>query len=123
MPRSPSGSSVPVSHLDHLAEASGYPDIFAEALAIAHEIGRREMDLPRVRADVDRCPQTPVGLALAREWWAAAQRRDLELTVLRRRLEALRLRAPIVVGHAEEAAPSKAGQWIIVPGGSTADGG
>jgi len=113
---------VPVRILDAAAEASGCPDLWADARCVLHAIQRRALDLTRVRLDVDRCPSTPMGRALARQWWSDVQRREAEIATLRRHLERMRRDAPGIVAQAEAHALDQGAIWIQVPGGSGADG-
>jgi hypothetical protein len=112
---------LPVHTLDSAAEASGVPGVFADALSLLLSVERRESDLAGVRGDLDRCPATPVGRALARRWNADCQRREIEIVQLRSHLERLRRDAPGTVAQACAWFAERSPMWVEVPGGRVRD--
>jgi hypothetical protein len=115
--------TIPIAELDRQAEASGMPEVWAEIVCVAHRLARLERDVARVRLDLDRCPPTAYGRALARQLWADTQRREGEITKAKSHLD--RLRRDVGAGFVEAAAaeaPARRGLWVVLPGGSEGDG-
>jgi hypothetical protein len=113
---------LPFTSVAAACEASTAPLIWSEAWCLEHDRLRLERDAARVRHDVDRLPQGPLGSELGRRWWASVQRRDEEARVCRSRLERLAAVAGAVVASAVTHARACDGRWLEVPGGSVGDG-
>lgn len=116
--------TIPIAELDAQAEASGQPDVWAEcAITVGHKIARCRHDLARDRRELDLCPSTPCGLALARLLLSECQRREAEIQRCERHLARLRRDCgPAFVDAAAAEAPAARGLWIVLPGGSERDG-
>ena len=111
---------IPIRDLDAAAEASGDPDAWAEARILRYWIQRRVDDLAPVLAEIDTCPDTAAGRALARWMRYDCDRREREIAELTMRLERLRRDAPGTVRLAEEHAKGQR-IWIRLPNGRSED--
>ena len=116
------GGSITFASVAAACEASTAPLIWSEAWCLEHDRLRLERDAARIRHDVDRLPQGPLGSELGRRWWASVQRRDEEARVCRSRLTRLLEACAPVVEDAVANARACDGCWLEIPGGSRGDG-